>query len=109
MLFVWGQSLEVHDQAAHDEEDLVDTSEQNINSLVSSLKSKLSSIIGGGFLSAGEHHTTRGSSSASVAAIVFAAVVILALLIGNFTDFELCKNCLPKRMSKRTGFKPLNP
>jgi hypothetical protein len=103
------QSLEVHDQAAHDEEELADTSEKDITTFASGLKNMIASFLEGSFLSAGDHHSSHGASSASVAVIVLAAVVVLALLIGNFTDFEMCKSCLPKGMVRRSGFKTLEP
>lgn len=105
------QSLAVHDQAAHDVEDLKDESVKSMNSLMANLKATMSSIMAGGFLSAGERQSgPHRSSSASVAFIVLAVVVILALLVGNYTDFEMCKSCLPKKMvGRRSGFKSLNP
>lgn len=105
------QSLTVHDEAAHDVEDLKDESEKSINSLLANFKGTMASIMAGGFLSAGERQGgSHRSSSASVAFIVLAVIVIIALLIGNYTDFEMCKSCLPKTMvGRRMGFKSLNP
>jgi hypothetical protein len=104
------QSLSMHDEAAHEEEDPgVDDTASVMESLIGYFRTSLSGVYHGGFLAAGDRPIKRAASSASVILILLTAVMIIGLMIGNQTDFDLCKSCLPGRKGRKPAFRPLDP